>query len=173
MTIEQIKEMVNGSSYDFLRTNEHLGDRIIFLTIGGSHAYGTDVETSDVDIRGCAMSGVTDLLGLTNFEQVVETNTDTTVYAFNKLISLLMSCNPNTIEMLGCKPEHYIVQTELGLEMVEKQKAIPFAEGGSLIRRLCEPAAPQAGKRPCKRPVDADEERRAYPPLDGKRSPRF
>lgn len=24
MTIEQIKEMVSGSAYDFLRTNEHL-----------------------------------------------------------------------------------------------------------------------------------------------------
>lgn len=31
MTIEQIKEMVNGSAYDFLRTNEHLGSKIIFL----------------------------------------------------------------------------------------------------------------------------------------------
>ena len=42
MTIEQIKEMVNGSAYDFLRTNEHLGSKIIFLT---------NVETSDVDVR--------------------------------------------------------------------------------------------------------------------------
>ena len=33
MTIEQIKEMVNGSAYDFLRTNEHLGSKIIFLTL--------------------------------------------------------------------------------------------------------------------------------------------
>lgn len=36
MTIEQIKEMVNGSAYDFLRTNEHLGRKIIFLTLGGT-----------------------------------------------------------------------------------------------------------------------------------------
>ena len=51
MTIEQIKEMVNGSAYDFLRTNEHLGSKIIFLTLGGSYSYGTNVETSDVDVR--------------------------------------------------------------------------------------------------------------------------
>ena len=44
--------------------------------------------------------------------------TDTTVYAFNKLISLLLSCNPNTIEMLGCKPEHYIVLTDIGSEFI-------------------------------------------------------
>lgn len=107
MTIEQIKEMVNGSAYDFLRTNEHLGRKIIFLTLGGSYSYGTNVETSDVDVRGCALNSESDLLGLTSFEQVVNTQTDTTIYAFNKLVSLLLNCNPNTIEMLGCKPEHY------------------------------------------------------------------
>lgn len=44
MTIEQIKEMVNGSAYDFLRTNEHLGSKIIFLTLGGSYSYGTNPQ---------------------------------------------------------------------------------------------------------------------------------
>lgn len=56
MTIEEIKAMVAGEQYDFLRTNPHLKDRIIFLTLGGSYAYGTNVETSDVDVRGCAMN---------------------------------------------------------------------------------------------------------------------
>lgn len=79
MTIEQIKEMVNGSAYDFLRTNEHLGSKIIFLTLGGSYSYGTNVETSDVDVRGCALNSESDLLGLTSFEQVVNTQTDTTI----------------------------------------------------------------------------------------------
>ena len=106
MTIEQIKQIVAGPQYDFLRTNDHLGDRIMFLTLGGSHAYGTNVETSDVDVRGCAMNKPSDIVGLSNFEQFVNTETDTTVYAFNKLITLLLNCNPNTIEMLGCKPEH-------------------------------------------------------------------
>lgn len=122
MTIEQIKEMVAGSEYDFLRTNPHLKDRIIFLTLGGSYSYGTNVETSDVDVRGCALNRPSDLLGLTDFEQVVHTQTDTTVYAFNKLIKLLLNCNPNTIEMLGCKPEHYFLLTDTGRMMIENRK---------------------------------------------------
>lgn len=122
MTIEQIKEMVAGSEYDFLRTNPHLKDRIIFLTLGGSYSYGTNVETSDVDVRGCALNRQSDLLGLTDFEQVVHTQTDTTVYAFNKLIKLLLNCNPNTIEMLGCKPEHYFMLTDTGRMMIENRK---------------------------------------------------
>ena len=122
MTIEQIKEMVAGSEYDFLRTNPHLKGRIIFLTLGGSYSYGTNMETSDVDVRGCALNSPSDLLGLTNFEQVVHTQTDTTVYAFNKLIKLLLNCNPNTIEMLGCKPEHYFLLTDTGRMMIENRK---------------------------------------------------
>lgn len=121
MTIEQIKAMVAGEQYDFLRTNPHLGDRIIFLTLGGSHAYGTNVETSDVDVRGCAANSPSDILGLSSFEQVVNKATDTTVYAFNKLIPLLLNCNPNTIEMLGCRPEHYFYLSDLGKEMIENR----------------------------------------------------
>lgn len=122
MTIDQIKEMVAGADYDFLRTNEHLGRNIIFLTLGGSYSYGTNIETSDVDVRGCALNSPSDLIGLTNFEQVVHTETDTTVYSFNKLVSLLLNCNPNTIEMLGCKPEHYFLMTDIGQSMIDNRK---------------------------------------------------
>lgn len=122
MTIEQIKEMVAGNQYDFLRTNPHLAGKIIFLTLGGSHAYGTNVETSDVDVRGCALNSRSDLLGLSAFEQVVNTETDTTIYSFNKLISLLINCNPNTIELLGCKPEHYFMLTDIGEQMIDNRK---------------------------------------------------
>ena len=121
MTIEQIKEMVSGESYDFLRTNPHLSGRIMFLTLGGSYAYGTNIETSDVDVRGCAMNSKSDLLGLSNFEQVVNTQTDTTIYGFNKLVSLLLNCNPNTIELLGCRPEHYFFVSEAGREMIDNR----------------------------------------------------
>ena len=38
MTIVPIKEMEAGPEYDFLRTNPHLKDRIIFLTLGGSYS---------------------------------------------------------------------------------------------------------------------------------------
>lgn len=122
MTLEEIKTLVAGESYEFLRTNPHLGENIIFLTLGGSHAYGTNVSTSDVDIRGCATNSKSDLVGLTSFEQVVHTETDTTVYSFNKLIHLLLNCNPNTIELLGCKPEHYFYITDAGKELIANRK---------------------------------------------------
>lgn len=33
MTIEQIKQLVASPEYDFLRTDPHLGDRIMFLKV--------------------------------------------------------------------------------------------------------------------------------------------
>lgn len=37
------KNIIKSKQYDFLRTNEHLGDKIILLGLGGSWAYGTNV----------------------------------------------------------------------------------------------------------------------------------
>ena len=89
--IEQIKKSLQKSNYDFLRTNEHLKDKIMFITLGGSYAYGTNVEGSDIDIRGCALHRKSDLIGMSHFEQVIDIPTDTVIYAFNKLISLLLN----------------------------------------------------------------------------------
>lgn len=112
------KKLIESKEYDFLRTNAHLGNKIILLGLGGSYAYGTNVETSDIDIRGCAVNSKEELLTNNNFEQFVNEETDTTIYSFNKLISLLSNCNPNTIEILGLRPEHYIYLSDIGHELI-------------------------------------------------------
>ena len=121
MTINEIKSLIQTPDYDFLRTNEHLGSNIILLTLGGSHAYGTNVEGSDVDVRGCALNAKEEILTNKNFEQFVNEDTDTTIYSFNKLIHLLSNVNPNTIEMLGCKPEHYLYLSPIGKELLDNR----------------------------------------------------
>ena len=121
MTINEIKSLIQTPEYDFLRSNEHLGSSIILLTLGGSHAYGTNVECSDVDIRGCALNTKEEILTNKNFEQFVNDATDTTVYSFNKLISLLTNVNPNTIELLGNKPEHYLYLSPIGKELIDNR----------------------------------------------------
>ncbi len=122
MTVEQIKNLLKTEDYDFLRTNEHLGDNIILLGLGGSHAYGTNVEGSDVDIRGIALNSKQDILCGHQFKQVVHEATDTTIYSINKIIDLLTSVNPNTIELLGLKPEHYLYLHPIGQELLDNRK---------------------------------------------------
>lgn len=122
MNFEQIKEKVKSNEYDFLRENKNLGDNIILLTLGGSHAYGMDKEGSDLDVRGVALNQKEEILLGTDFEQVVDVDTDTTIYSFNKILQLLSSNNPNTIEILGCLPEHYLFKTDIGNELLANRK---------------------------------------------------
>lgn len=120
MTAEQIKEKLKTKDYDFLRESEHLGDNIILLTLGGSHAYGTNNENSDLDVRGCALNSKRQILtGEQDFGQFSNKATDTTIYSFNKLIYLLTNCNPNVIEMLGNKPEYYFYVHPIGQELLD------------------------------------------------------
>lgn len=154
MTIEEIKKKVAGPDYDFLRNNEHLGSNIILLGLGGSYAYSTNVATSDLDVRGCALNKKEELLTNQNFEQFINEETDTTIYGFNKLITLLTSVNPNTCELLGLKPEHYLHIHPIGQELLDNthmflSKRAVYSFGGyanSQLRRLDNKAARLVGQ---------------------------
>ena len=116
------RALMNTAEYDFLRTNERLGDRIMLLGIGGSYAYGTNNEGSDIDFRGVTLQLPSDLLGMTEFEQFEDDKTDTVIYGFNKLVKLLLECNPNTCEMLGLDEDQYLIKSELGQELMDNSR---------------------------------------------------
>lgn len=138
------KKLMLTSEYEFLRTHPRLGDRIILMGLGGSYAYGTNNENSDIDFRGITLNLPSDLLGLTEFEQYEDDGTDTVIYAFNKIVKLLLECNPNTIELLGLDEEQYLIKTDLGQELLDnkslflsKRAAKSFGGyAGAQLRRL-------------------------------------
>ena len=113
------KALMNTEQYDFLRMNERLGDRIMLLGLGGSYAYGTNNAGSDIDFRGVTLQLPSDLIGLTEFEQYEDDKTDTVIYGFNKLVRLLLECNPNTCEMLGLDEDQYLIKSALGQELID------------------------------------------------------
>lgn len=114
-------KQIQSQQYDFLRTNKRLGNRIILMGLGGSYAYGTNNENSDIDFRGVTLNLPSDLLGLTEFEQYEDAHTDTVIYSFNKMIKLLLECNPNIIELLGLDDSQYLIKTELGQILLDNR----------------------------------------------------
>lgn len=116
----------------------------MLLTLGGSHAYGMDNEQSDLDIRGIAFNTKNEILLKEDFKKVIDTETDTVIYSFNRMIQLLCNSNPNTIEILGCKPEHYLFKNGIGQILLDKRHMFlskicihTFGEyAGSQLRRL-------------------------------------
>lgn len=116
------KKLMHSSEYDFLRTERRLGSRIMLLGLGGSYAYGTNTENSDIDFRGITLNLPSDLIGLTEFEQYEDDRTDTVIYSFNKMVRLLLECNPNTCEILGLDEDQYLIRSELGQMLLDQKR---------------------------------------------------
>ena len=114
--------LLDTKEYEFLRTNPRLGSRIMLLGVSGSYGYGTNREGSDIDFRGVTLNLPSDLIGLTAFDQYEDAGTDTVIYSFNKLVSLLLNCNPNTIEILGLDEDQYVIKSAVGQELLDHRQ---------------------------------------------------
>lgn len=121
MDINEIKKKLASEEYSFLRTNPHLGKNIIILTLGGSYAYGTNTDRSDLDIRGIAVNSKREILLGSDFSVCGNTETDTVIRSFKKACRLLKQGSPSIIELLGCKPEHYFYISPIGQELLSKK----------------------------------------------------
>jgi uncharacterized protein len=76
---------------------------LIMRTVAGSHLYGTNIETSDIDYRGVAFEPVESLLGLNPFEQFItpaSVGLDETIFGLRKFTQLALDNNPNIVELL-------------------------------------------------------------------------
>ena len=96
-----------------IRDNKDLKN-LCYLTYGGSIAYGTNNENSDIDLRGIAVENLSDIILNKEFEVYDSTTDDFVVYGLKKFIKLCESCNPNVLEMLGTKEEHILYMNDIG-----------------------------------------------------------
>ena len=111
--------LLSTTEDSFIRDNPRLGNRIMLLGVSGSYGYGTNREGSDIDFRGVTLNLPSDLIGLTTFDQYEDAKTDTVIYSFNKLVNLLLNCNPNTIEILGLDEDQYVIRSALGQQLLD------------------------------------------------------
>lgn len=109
--------------------------RTIYLTKHGSHAYGTDIATSDLDLRGICIPPKQYFLGFDKFEQYeskgkleifcipdimnntegfsTSTPTETVIYEIRKFIKLAADGNPSITEILFTDELSHIIVSPL------------------------------------------------------------
>jgi hypothetical protein len=80
----------------------------LYLTIRGSHAYGTSLPTSDIDFAGVMIQKMDDILGMSYKEQINDDTNDTVIYEVKRFLELVASNNPNILELLNT-PEDCIL----------------------------------------------------------------
>lgn len=152
--VDKIRKRMQSDDYNFLYENNNLGKNIILIGLGGSYAYGMNKDSSDLDIRGISLNKKEEVLLGIDFEQVVDENTDTTIYSFGKMIELLTKMNPNTCEILGLEDWQYLYLHPIGRELLENRKMFLSkicihtfgGYAGSQLRRMENKAARLVGQ---------------------------
>lgn len=76
-------------------------DVLLFETVAGSRAYGTNLETSDEDLRGVFVARNGLLGGLDRVEQVSDDRGDLVYYELGRFVELLLKNNPNALELIA------------------------------------------------------------------------
>lgn len=95
----------------------------IFLTRGGSHAYGTNLPSSDEDFRGVCIPPRQYFTGFANvFEQMVQKDPDLTIFDIRKFFKLTAACNPNMIEMLFTDESDWVMHSRVWDEVIHQNR---------------------------------------------------
>ena len=93
------------------------GAKPLYLVIRGSHAYGTNVETSDTDYAGVFIQSMENILGNKYTEQINDDTNDTVIYEVRRFLELLGSNNPTVLELLNT-PEDCIIYKDPSFDLI-------------------------------------------------------
>ena len=93
------------------------GAKPLYLVVRGSHAYGTNIESSDTDYAGVFIQPLDDILGLNYKEQINDDTNDTVIYELRRFLGLLGSNNPTVLELLNT-PEDCAIYKDPIFDMI-------------------------------------------------------
>lgn len=99
------------------------GAQPLYLVIRGSHAYGTNIETSDTDFAGVFIQSADDIFGFKYKEQINDDKNDTVIYEVRRFLELLGSNNPTVLELLNT-PEDCILYKHPVFDMILNDRDI-------------------------------------------------
>ena len=93
----------------------------LFFVIRGSHAYGTNIPSSDTDFSGVFCQPISDILGNKYKEQINDDKNDTVIYEIRRFLELLEKNNPTVLELLNT-PEDCILYKDPIFDLVLQNK---------------------------------------------------
>lgn len=88
-----------------MRVQDLKWENMLLVAISGSHAYGLNTRTSDIDHRGVFIAPKKQFYGVNIPEQATDDKNDTVYYELKRFFELLISQNPNIIELIGIPPD--------------------------------------------------------------------
>jgi predicted nucleotidyltransferase len=93
--------------------------KIIFASIHGSHAYGLNIDSSDVDVTGiCSVPSEYYYGFLNSFDQKQLNKPDGQIYGILKFFKLATDNNPNVMELLWIDPQFWVITTKMHIDLV-------------------------------------------------------
>lgn len=92
MSLENVKVVENIKSMEL--------EKLLFLVVSGSRAYGTNIPGSDWDFRGVFANTKEEVIGLLTRDAQVYDGEDATLHGLTKFAKLAMDNNPNVLELL-------------------------------------------------------------------------
>lgn len=115
-----------------LPDDKGLGEWNILLAYRGSIAHNTYIpntepnSTDDIDLIGICIPTIDYYFGLKEYGSrgtvpIFEGNLDIVIFEFKKLISMLSGCNPNVINLLWTKPEHFLNISPAGQMLIDNR----------------------------------------------------
>lgn len=122
-----VKQVLHGFLESYSGNLHWFPGSVLYLTLHGSHAYGTADENSDIDVSGFCVPPREYFTGfLYRFEQAEfreKGKPEGAVYNVSKFIKLAGDCNPNVIELLWTYEYHHVIFSESAKLLLENRSA--------------------------------------------------
>ena len=101
----------------------------LYLVIRGSHAYGTNIPTSDTDYSGVFVQNLDSILGMSYVDQINDDKNDIVIYELRRFLELLAKNNPTVLELLNTPEDCVIYKHPLFDKILENKD--------NLLTKIC------------------------------------
>lgn len=118
----------------------NIGHKVLYRAVVGSHAYGTNVEGSDIDIKGIFIQSPESVLE-DGYKAQIEVSKDEVYYEIGRFVELVVGGNPTMLELLY-SPSDVILEFDSSLSPLWEHrnklltKQLKWSFGGYAIDQI-------------------------------------